>query len=113
MAVHAIAWLAPVLDKTAHQCEPDGTLPVEAGDAEWVADLLATFRAGDLEADVSSLDRLLTLMREATRARRTPSRTRSHRRGVLVGQLVARSSKLPMPCGVLRAHRLRPGQLGQ
>jgi hypothetical protein len=46
-----------------------GALPFEAGDAEWVADLFETFRAGDLDAAVARLDELLGLMRKAAKAR--------------------------------------------
>lgn len=45
-------------------------LPFSAGDAEWVADLLDTFRAGDLDAALDILDALLATMRKAAKARR-------------------------------------------
>jgi len=45
------------------------TLPFQAGDPEWVADLLETFRGGDLDALVNELDALLTIMRKASKAR--------------------------------------------
>lgn len=45
-------------------------LPFEAGDPEWVADLLDTMRSGDLDAVIDQLDELLRLMRRAARARR-------------------------------------------
>jgi hypothetical protein len=47
-----------------------GTLPFHAGDADWVADLFETFRAGDLDAAVARLEELLGLMRRAAKARR-------------------------------------------
>ena len=46
------------------------TLPFEAGDPEWVADLFDTVRAGDLDVAVDQLDQLLRLMRKAAKARR-------------------------------------------
>jgi hypothetical protein len=46
------------------------TLPIEAGDAEWVADLFDTFRAGDVDAVVDQLDELVRVMRKAAKARR-------------------------------------------
>ena len=46
------------------------TLPIEAGDAEWVADLFDTVRAGDLDAVVDQLDGLVRVMRRAGKARR-------------------------------------------
>jgi len=46
------------------------TLLIEAGDAEWVADLFDAFRAGDVEAVVDQLDELVRVMRKAAKARR-------------------------------------------
>lgn len=46
------------------------TLPFEAGDPEWVADLFETLRAGDLDAVIDQLDELLRVMRRAAKARR-------------------------------------------
>jgi len=46
------------------------TLPIAAGDAEWVADLFDTLRAGDLDAVVDQLDELVRVMRKAAKARR-------------------------------------------
>jgi len=43
---------------------------VQADDTEWVADLFDTFRAGDLDVAVDSLDGLLARMRRAAKARR-------------------------------------------
>lgn len=51
-------------------CTSPETLPIEAGDAEWVADLFDTFRAGDLDAVVDQLDELVRVMRKAAKARR-------------------------------------------
>ena len=50
-------------------CPSPATLPFDAGDPEWVADLLDTVRAGDLDAVVDQLDELLGLMRRAAKAR--------------------------------------------
>jgi hypothetical protein len=46
------------------------TLPIEAGDAEWVAGLFDTLRAGDVDAVVDQLDELVRVMRKAAKARR-------------------------------------------
>ncbi len=40
------------------------------GDAEWVADLFDTFKAGDLDVTVDELDVLLGTLRRAAKARR-------------------------------------------
>lgn len=46
------------------------TLPIEAGDVEWVADLFDTLRSGDLDAVVDQLDEFIRVMRKAAKARR-------------------------------------------
>jgi hypothetical protein len=46
------------------------TLPIEAGDVEWVADLFDTVHAGDLDAVVDRLDEVIRLARRAAKARR-------------------------------------------
>ena len=51
-------------------CPSPATLPFEAGDPEWVADLLDTMRTGDLDTVIDQLDELLGLMRRAAKARR-------------------------------------------
>jgi len=51
-------------------CASTETLPFEAGDPEWVAQLFDTMQAGDLDAVVDQLDDLLRVMRRAAKARR-------------------------------------------
>jgi Lon protease-like protein len=51
-------------------CLATETLPFEAGDPEWVADLFDTMQAGDLDAVVNQLDELVRVMRKAAKARR-------------------------------------------
>lgn len=70
MSVHATAAPRPVLGMTDIEDAQERPLPFGAGDAEWVADLLDTFRTGDLDAAVDTLDALLTTMRKAAKARR-------------------------------------------
>lgn len=53
-----------------HVCTTPAVLPFEAGDPEWVADLIDTLRAGDPDAVVDQLDELLRVMRRAAKARR-------------------------------------------
>lgn len=48
---------------------PSAALPFQAGDTEWVADLLDTFRDGDLDALVEQLGSLLVSLRQAAKAR--------------------------------------------
>ena len=43
-------------------------LPFPAGDPEWVADLLDTLRAGDLDALATQLDDLAGVVRKAAKA---------------------------------------------
>lgn len=50
-------------------CAPIETLPFEAGDPEWVAELFDTMQAGDLDAVVDQLDDLVRVMRKAAKAR--------------------------------------------
>ena len=68
MGVHSPPVLA--LAGGMHASTPPATLPFEAGDPEWVADLFDTLRAGDLDAVVDQLDELLRVMRRAAKARR-------------------------------------------
>ncbi|MEO5665336.1 MAG: hypothetical protein ABIR39_18880 [Nocardioides sp.] len=42
----------------------------DAGDAEWVADLFDTMRAGDLDIVIDRLESVAVLMRKAAKARR-------------------------------------------
>ncbi|QVT79198.1 hypothetical protein ENKNEFLB_01579 [Nocardioides aquaticus] len=51
-------------------CTALATLPFDAGDPEWVADLLDTMSIGDLDTVIDQLDELLRLMRRAAKARR-------------------------------------------
>lgn len=46
------------------------TLPIEAGDVEWVADLFGTMREGDLDAVAEQLDDVAHRVRKAAKARR-------------------------------------------
>ena len=68
MGVHSTAVLA--LEGAMQTSTSPDALPIEAGDAEWVADLFETFRAGDVEAVIDQLDDVVRLMRRAARARR-------------------------------------------
>ena len=58
------------LEGGMNTCTAPATLPFEAGDPEWVADLLDTMRTGDLDVVVDQLGDLLLLMRRAAGARR-------------------------------------------
>ena len=58
------------LEGDMRTCTTPDTLPFEAGDPEWVADLFDTLRAGDLDAVIDQLDELLRVMRRAAKARR-------------------------------------------
>lgn len=49
--------------------DASAALPFQAGDAEWVADLLDTFRDGDLDALVEQFGALLASLRQAAKAR--------------------------------------------
>ena len=51
-------------------CPSLETLPFEAGDPQWVAELFETMRAGDLDAVVDQLEELVRVMRKAVKARR-------------------------------------------
>ena len=52
------------------RCAATETLPFEAGDPDWVAELFDTMQAGDLDAVVDQLDELVRVMRKAAKARR-------------------------------------------
>lgn len=56
--------------KIHDQNPADTPLEIEAGDAEWAADLIDTYREGDLELTVADLDEMLTRLRKAAKARR-------------------------------------------
>lgn len=69
MDVHSLTYGALVL---AMESETKaGVLPFELGDAEWVANLFETLRAGDLDSLVGRLEETLGLMRRAANARQT------------------------------------------
>jgi hypothetical protein len=68
MGVHSPG--VETLEGGMHTCTASETLPFDAGDPEWVADLFDTLRAGDLDAVVGQLDEVLGLIRKATKARR-------------------------------------------
>ena len=67
MGVHSLR--VGALEGGMETSRSPATLPFEAGDHEWVADLLDTMRAGDLGAVIDQLDELLGLMRRAAKAR--------------------------------------------
>jgi hypothetical protein len=68
MVVHSTPMDALEGDRQA--CLPRETLPIEAGDAEWDADLFDTMCAGDLDAVVKHLRQRTRLVRKAAKARR-------------------------------------------
>lgn len=68
MVVHSTPTGA--LEGTMQICPSPETLPIEAGDVEWVADLFDTMHAGDLDAVVDSLDEVIRLASKAAKARR-------------------------------------------
>jgi hypothetical protein len=68
MVVHSAAPAA--LERGMRTCTTAETLPIEAGDPEWVADLFDTLRAGDLDAVIDELDEVVRIMRKAAKARR-------------------------------------------
>jgi len=67
MAVHSPLVFALEGDMQTSASEP---LPINAGDADWVADLVDTLRAGDLDAVVDQLGELARIVRKAAKARR-------------------------------------------
>ena len=62
--------LADEVDLGMSRCDATETLPLEAGDPDWVAELFDTMQAGDLDAVVDQLDELVRVMRKAAKARR-------------------------------------------
>ena len=58
------------LEGRMQTCPSPAALPFEAGDPEWVADLLDTMRTGDLDTVIDQLYELLRLTRRAAKARR-------------------------------------------
>ena len=62
--------LADEVELGMSRCAATETLLLEAGDAEWVAELFDTMQAGDLDAVVDQLDELVRVMRKAAKARR-------------------------------------------
>jgi hypothetical protein len=67
MAVHSSTFSALERDMTSGT--PTEPLPFAAGDPEWVADLVETVRAGDLDAVAAVLDELVAVVRRAAKAR--------------------------------------------
>lgn len=67
MSVHSPASVA--LEGVMQPCTPPMTLPFEAGDPEWVADLFDTMRAGDVDVVIGHLENVLLLMHKAAKAR--------------------------------------------
>ncbi len=68
MSVHSP--MVDALEMGMHASTTPATLPFEAGDPEWVADLFDTLRAGDLDTIVDQVDQILRLVRRAAKARR-------------------------------------------
>ena len=68
MAVHSTP--ACALEGTMQTFSAPETLPIEAGDVEWVADLFDTMCAGDLDVIVELLEDVARLARKAAKARR-------------------------------------------
>ncbi len=68
MSVHST--LTYEVEMGMHLCPSLETLPFEAGNPEWVAELFETMRAGDLDAVVDRLEELVRVMRKAVKARR-------------------------------------------
>ena len=68
MTVHS----TPVgaLEGVMQTCPSPETLPIEAGDVAWVADLFDTLRAGDIDTIVERLDEVARLARRSAKARR-------------------------------------------
>jgi hypothetical protein len=52
------------------QAPTDTPLEISVGDVEWAADLIDTYREGDIESTVAYLDEMLTRLRKAAKARR-------------------------------------------
>jgi hypothetical protein len=67
MAVHSSTFSALETDMTSGT--PTEPLPFAAGDPEWVADLVETVRAGDLDVVAAGLDELVAVVRRAVKAR--------------------------------------------
>lgn len=68
MTVHSTP--VDALEGDMQTCPSPETLPIEAGDVEWVAGLFDTLRAGDIDAIVERLDELARLARKLAKARR-------------------------------------------
>lgn len=68
MTVHSTQ--VGALEENAQTCRSPETLPIGAGDVEWVADLFDTLRAGDIDAVVDRLDEVARLARKSAKARR-------------------------------------------
>jgi hypothetical protein len=67
MTVHSATF--STLEMGMPSSRPTETLPFASGDAEWVADLLDTYRAGDLDAVAAQLEDLTGVVRRAAKAR--------------------------------------------
>ena len=88
MAVHLTP--ACALEGTMQTFTSPETLPIEAGDVEWVADLFDTMCAGDLDVIVELLEDVARLARKAARARRMLATVDSR---LLVDGLAAHKSR--------------------
>ena len=86
MGVHS----TPVgaLEGDMQTCTSTESLPFEAGDVEWVADLFDTVREGDLDAAIGQLEDLARVMRKAAKARRILATVdpRLRRKGLVLRQ---------------------------
>lgn len=67
MAVHSSVFGA--LEKDMTSGTPTDPLPFAAGGPDWVADLIETYRAGDLDAVAAGLEELVAVVRTAAKAR--------------------------------------------
>lgn len=67
MAVHSPTVSALETDMTSGT--PTEPVPFAAGDPEWVADLVETVWAGDLDVVAAGLDELVAVVRRAAKAR--------------------------------------------
>ena len=67
MIVHSAALRS--LEMGMPSSTPTEALPFASGDAEWVADLLDTYRAGDLDVVAAQLEELTGVVRRAAKAR--------------------------------------------
>lgn len=68
MSVHSTP--ADALERDMDDRTSPETLPIDAGDAAWVADLFDTLHSGDVDAVADELNELVCVMRKAAKARR-------------------------------------------